>query len=150
MSKSQHLNNLLGHFYDTGFNSPDIMIRWWVSFIFGQSQPCACTLIWLRWGFPLPSPFDIAKGSIIGPLQATCIMPNSLCSSFSCLLIHGSSHQQGSMAPLCLCRHFLPWVTPHFSRTKVRIWGTRMREHRRDGQRTHVTPSKWSILWLSL
>lgn len=42
-------------------------------------------------------------------------MPNSLCSSFSRLLIHviqSSGHQQGSRAPRRLSRHFLPWVTP--------------------------------------
>lgn len=153
MSKRQLLNNLSGHFCDTGFNIPDIMICWWASFIFGQSQPCARALNWPRQGLPLLSLFDIAKSSIIGPLQATCIMPNSLCSSFSCLLIHviqSSSLQQGSLAPLCLGRQFVPWVTPHFSRTKVRIRGTGMREQKRDGQRTHVTLSEWSILWLSL
>lgn len=43
-------------------------------------------------------PFDTAKGSIIGLLQATCIMPNSLGSLFSSLLIQViqcSSSQQG-------------------------------------------------------
>lgn len=85
-------------------------------------------------------PFDTAEGGIMGLLQATCIMPNSLRSLFSSLVIQSSSSQQPtggikkkkkkralSLGPLCVRHHFHPQMTPSLPRDGGEDLGTKSR-----------------------
>ena len=92
-------------------------------------------------------PLDKAKGSIIGLLQATCIMLNSswyLCGS----LCSSDSKQQrptGEEPPARVLYDFQPLVTPSLRQDGGEGLGMGTR-----AERTRVTQSKWSVLWLSL
>lgn len=108
-------------------------------------------------------PFDMAEGSIMGLLQATCIMPNS-----SRFLIQqpcdpklrrqaaanrGNIKKKekggnGVFGPLCLhcrCRRLHPQMTPALPQDGGEDPGTR-----RGSERTHVTPSELCVSRLSL
>lgn len=116
-------------------------------------------------GLILLFPIDTAKGSIMGLLQATCIMPNSS-GWFAVFLIQQPPHpcdskqQQeptGDKPPLGLGWHFQPLVTLHFLRTEVRVWGRGHEsrgERRGEGpcdlvqmERLVVIPLKQTIMW---
>lgn len=101
-------------------------------------------------------PFDTAEGSIMGLLQATCIMPNSLRPLFSSLVIQSSQQPTGGIkkkkspqfgSPMCAPP--LPSTDDPFA-SSGRRWGSGDEEPRRGGERTHVTQSERGVLRLSL
>lgn len=109
-------------------------------------------------------PFDTAEGGIMGLLQATCIMPNSLRSLFSSLVIQSSSSQQPTggkrkkkpsvwVPYVCAATSIHRWPL-RFLGTEVRIWGRGAEERRGEdpcdsvrARRLAVIPLIQTIMW---